>query len=118
MGTVISDVDTSKFNPTAQLKVEGAMIKGTLLKKDNVKTKWGSKPKYVVAVLDASCKFFKGKTEEVFPEAGAEVDVFTTTRLERQLSQVPMKSNVEIKCLGKKDVGGPNDAWMFHVEII
>ena len=117
MGQVISDVDTSKFNPTAQLKTEGAMLKGRLTEKRAVKTKFGSKPVYVVEVTDASCKFLKGK-EEVFPEAGAASDVFATTRLERQLAQVPLKSNIEIRCLGRKDVGGPNPAWMYHVEIV
>lgn len=118
MGQVISDVDTSKFNPTAQLKIDGAMLKGKLMDKRSVKTKWGAKPVYVIAVSDASCKFLKGKEEEVFPEAGAEVDVFATTRLERQLAQVPLKNNVEIKCLGRKDTGGANPAWVYHVEII
>lgn len=117
MGQVISDVDKTNFAPNAQLKVEGSMLKGKLVGKRDVKTKWGPKPVYVVAVADASCKFVKGE-EEVFPEAGTKVEVFATTRLERQLAQVPMNSNIEIRYLGRKDTGGANPAHTYHVEVL
>jgi len=116
MPKVISDVDTSKFAPTAQIKVEGAMLKGKLVSKIERKTKWGLKPVYGIEVADATCKFTKGD-DEVFPNAGDKVEFFAPTRLERQLIQVPLNSTVTLKNTGRKDTGGANPAHTFHVEV-
>lgn len=116
MGQVISDVDASSFAPTAQIKTDGAMLKGRLVSRIERKTKWGAKPVYSVTVVDATCKFLKGK-DEVFPNAGDKVEFFAPTRLERQLAQVPLNSGVTIKYMGRKDTGGANPAHSFHVEV-
>jgi hypothetical protein len=116
MGKVISDVDHSAFTPTAQIRSEGSRLVGELVKVREVKTKFGPRPVYVFRVEEASCKFFRGD-EEVFPEVGDQVDVFATTRLARQLSQVPIGSVVEVKYIGRgKPVNG-QAPHLFHVEI-
>lgn len=98
MSKTYSDSD---FAPTAMLKEEGAMIKGILGAVRMVKTQWGDKPVYKLKVLDASCRFTRGK-EEVTPEADSEVDIFATTRLATQLAKVPVGETITIRYAGTK----------------
>lgn len=104
------------FAPTALLKEEGAMLKGTLVSKREVKTQFGMKPVYQFKVLDASCRFTKNK-EEVRPDEGDLVDAFAPTRLARQLAHVKDGEIVTIKYKGTKKVGRGNPAHIFDVEI-
>ena len=120
MGRVILDENGGggDFNPTALLKEEGAMLKGTLVSKRDVKTQYGPKPVYVFKVLDASCKFTLGKDrKEVQPEEGTLVDAFAPTRLARQLAQVTIGETVTITYAGTKKVGKGNPAHCFTVEV-
>jgi hypothetical protein len=118
MGRIIQDQNGSggDFAPTALLKEKGAMLKGVLLGKRDVKTQFGDKPVYSFKVLDASCKFTKGK-EDFQPEEGSTVDAFAPTRLARQLSQVAEGETVTITYAGTKKVGRGNPAHMFTVEV-
>lgn len=104
------------FAPTALLKEKGAMLKGVLLGKRNVKTQFGDKPVYSFKVLDASCKFTKGR-EEFQPEEGATVDAFAPTRLARQLEHVNEGETVTITYAGTKKAGRGNPAHVFTVEV-
>src|ERR1700686_3792184 len=99
MGRTIADENGGggDFNRTALLKETGAMLKGTLMSKREVKTQYGPKPVYSFKVLDASCKFHLGKErKEVQPEEGDLVDAFAPTRLARQLAHVNMGETVTI----------------------
>lgn len=104
----------SGFAPTAFLKEEGAMVKGSLGALRMVKTQWGEKPVYKLTVIDATCRFTVGK-EEVTPEAGAIVDVFATTRLAAQLAKVPVGETITIRYLGTKPSGKGKPAHTFSV---
>jgi hypothetical protein len=120
MGRSIADTngDGGDFNPTAILKEAGAMLKGVLVEKRNVKTQFGDKPVYVFKVLDASCRFTMGKErKEVQPEEGALVDAFAPTRLARQLAQVTAGETVTIVYKGTKKVGRGNPAHVFDVQV-
>ena len=106
------------FNPTADLKVAGAMLKGTLVSKRDVKTQYGPKPVYTLKVLEASCKFFMGKDrKEVLPDENDMVDAFAPTRLARQLAQVAIGETVTITYQGTKKVGRGQPAHCFTVEV-
>lgn len=105
------------FSPTALMKTEGKMLKGTLTGRREVKTMYGNKPVYSLTVLDASCDFSIGKGENVQPEEGATVDLFAPTRLERQLVQVPIGSTVTIIHTGTKKVGKGQPAHTYSVEV-
>jgi hypothetical protein len=106
------------FNPTALLKEKGAMLKGVLVSKRDVKTQYGPKPVYSFQVLEASCKFTLGKdNKEVQPEEGATVDAFAPTRLARQLAQVNVGETVTITYVGTKKVGKGMPAHTFAVEV-
>lgn len=119
MGKIISDMDTSKFAPTAVLKVAGASITGILGDVRFVKTQYGEKPVYSMKVADATCKFTLGK-DEVEPEAGTMVDIFAPTRLNNQLKQVQKGQTVKIDYLGTvKNKGGKGmPAHSFRCEIL
>lgn len=107
-----------EFYPTALLKEEGAMLKGVMGSKRDVKTVYGPKPVYSFKVLDASCKFTTGKEKtEVQPNEGDMVDVFAPTRLARQLAQVAQGETVTITYAGTKKVGRGNPAHCFTVEV-
>lgn len=109
--------DSTGFKPTAEIKVEGAMVKGTVLGMREVKTQFGPKPVYQLRVLDAECKFTLGKGEEVTPKEGDEIDIFAPTRLATQLSKVPVGETVTIKYLGLGKGGrGANKPYTFSVE--
>lgn len=98
MGKTYSD--SSGFSPTAQIKEDGAMLKGILGTSRLVKTQYGEKPVFTIKVLDANCKFTLGKGEEVNIEEGANVDIFAPTRLATQLAKVPQGETITIKYLG------------------
>jgi hypothetical protein len=120
MGRTIADENGGggDFNPTAMLRETGAMLKGTLVEKRDVKTQYGVRPVYVLKVLDASCKFTLGKErKEVQPEEGSLVDAFAPTRLARQLAHVNMGETVTITYKGTKKVGRGNPAHIFNVEV-
>lgn len=119
MGKAIPDEDGGgSFNPTAQLKETGAMLKGILASKRDVKTQYGPKPVYSFKVLDATCAFTLGKERrEVHPEEGALVDAFAPTRLARQLAHVEVGQTVTIAYVGTKKVGRGNPAHIFAVEV-
>lgn len=119
MGRAIPDKDGGgSFNPTALLKEEGAMLKGVLVEKRDVKTQYGMKPVYVFKVLDASCKFTVGKDrKEVQPEAGDLVDAFAPTRLARQLEHVSKGETVTIMYQGTKKMARGQAAHTFSVEV-
>jgi hypothetical protein len=104
------------FAPTAMLKEEGAMLKGVLTGKRDVKTQYGPKPVYSFKVLDASCKFTLNK-QEVQPEEGQIVEAFAPTRLARQLAHVKDGETVTIEYKGTKKVGRGNPAHVFSVVI-
>jgi len=104
------------FNPTALLKESGAMLKGILVERRDVKTQYGPKPVYVFKVLDASCKFTKDKAE-VQPAEGDLVDAFAPTRLARQLAHVNAGETVTIEYLGTKKVGRGQPAHTFNVTV-
>ncbi len=117
MGKKIADVSGGgSFAPTALMKTEGKMLKGKLLSKRQVTTMYGDKPVYSLSVLDASCGFTLDK-QEVAPEEGTAVDLFASTRLERQLSQVPIGSVVTIVHMGKKKFGRGQPAHVYDVEV-
>lgn len=117
MGKFVSDMDGSKFAPTAEIKTAGAMIKGILGEKRAVPSKY-EKPYNVFSlkVIDADCKFVSDK-QEVTPEVGTVVDVFAPTRLNNQLSKVAAGQTVTIKYLGTKKSGKGNPAHTFSVEV-
>lgn len=118
MGTKIGDEGGGSFNPTAEIKVAGAMVKGVLSGMRLVKTKFGEKPVYTLKVLDADCKFVTGKERtEALPQEGDPVEVFAPTRLARQLAKVAQGKVVTIKYLGQKSVGRGNPAHVFDVEV-
>jgi len=99
MGTKIHATSGGTFAPTANIKQEGATLKGTLLGARDVKTKFGMKPVYKLRVIDGECTFSQGG-KEVSPEVGAEVEFFAPTLLHNQLAQVPVGKIVDIKYLG------------------
>jgi hypothetical protein len=120
MGRAIPDTNGggTDFNPTALLKETGAMLKGVLVSKRDVKTQYGPKPVYSFKVLDASCKFTTGKENtEVQPNEGDTVDAFAPTRLARQLAQVNVGETVTITYAGTKKVGRGQPAHCFTVEV-
>lgn len=92
--------DSTGFSPTAEIKVDGAMLKGILGASRLVKTQFGDKPVFKIKVLDANCRFTLGKGEEVDVKEGAEVDIFAPTRLATQLAKVPQGETITIKYLG------------------
>lgn len=108
--------DSTGFSPTAEIKVDGAMLKGIMVGVRQVKTQFGDKPVYKLKVLDANCKFTIGKGEEVTPEEGAEIDVFAPTRLATQLSKVPVGETITIKYLGLGKNNKGNKPHTFSVE--
>lgn len=110
--------NSGDFHPTAVLKEEGAMLKGVLMGKRDVKTQYGVKPVFSFKVLDASCKFTCGKERtEVQPEEGATVEAFAPTRLARQLAHVNEGETVTILYKGTKKVGRGNPAHVFSVVV-
>lgn len=120
MGRQIADENGAggTFAPTALLKQEGAMLKGILMGKRDVKTQYGAKPVFSFKVLDASCKFTLGKERtEVQPEEGATVEAFAPTRLARQLAHVNVGETVTIVYQGTKKVGRGNPAHIFEVTV-
>lgn len=119
MGRAIPDENGGgEFHPTALLKEEGAMLKGVLMGKRDVKTQYGAKPVFSFKVLDASCKFTSGKEKtEVQPAEGDMVDAFAPTRLARQLAHVNVGETVTIMYAGTKKVGRGNPAHIFNVEV-
>lgn len=120
MGRTIADENggSGDFNPTALLKEAGAMLKGVLVEKREVKTQYGPKPVYVFKVEDATCKFTLGKErKEVQPEEGALVDAFAPTRLARQLAHVNVGETVTITYAGKKQMARGQAAHTFSVEV-
>ncbi len=118
MGRAIPDENGGggDFNPTAMLRETGAMLKGILVGKRDVKTQYGAKPVYTFKVLDASCKFMANKAE-VQPAEGDTVDAFAPTRLARQLAHVNAGETVTITYAGQKKVGRGNPAHIFTVEV-
>jgi hypothetical protein len=117
MGKMIPDTNGGgTFAPTALMKEEGKMLKGILTGKREVETTYGKKPVYSLTVLDASCGFTLDK-QDISPEEGASVDLFAPTRLERQLTQVPIGSTVTIIHTGKKKVGRGQPAHTYSVEV-
>jgi hypothetical protein len=121
MGRAIPDSNGNgggDFAPTADIKVAGAMLKGTLLSVRSVKTQYGEKPVYALKVLDASCKFFVGKErKEVMPGEGDTVDIFAPTRLARQLAQVAVGETATIVYKGTKKAGRGQPAHYFDVTV-
>lgn len=117
MGRAIPDQDGGgDFNPTAVLKEEGAMLKGIIMNKRDVKTKYGPKPVYTLKVLDASCRFLKDGQEER-PDEGTLVDFFAPTRLARQLVHVNEGETVTILYKGTKKAGKGMPAHVFNVTV-
>jgi len=118
MGRTISDSNGAgaDFAPTALLKEKNAMLKGVLTGVRNAKTQYGDKPVYSFKVLDATCKFTRGK-EEVQPSEGEIVDAFAPTRLARQLSQVQPGETVTITYAGTKKTGKGMPAHTFTVVV-
>lgn len=102
------------FAPTAEIRAEGAMLKGVLLSSREVETQWGKKPVYRIKVLDADCKFTLDKAE-VTPVEGSEVDVFAPTLLNVQLKKVPVGEMITIKYLGRGKKGKGQPPHMFSV---
>ncbi len=120
MGREIPDTNGGgkDFAPTALLREEGAMLKGVLLGRRNVKTVYGDKPVYSFKVIDATCKFTLGKDKvEVQPEEGATVDAFAPTRLARQLTNVTYGETVTIEYAGTKKAGKGLPAYVFKVTV-
>ncbi len=118
MGKMIPDTNGGgSFAPTALMKEDGKMLKGVLTGRREVETMYGKKPVYSLTVLDATCEFSLGKGQNVQPEEGAAVDLFAPTRLERQLTQVPIGSTVTIVHTGKKKVGKGQPAHTYSVEV-
>jgi hypothetical protein len=119
MGRIIEDQDGGgEFNPTALLKEKGAMLKGVITGKRDVKTQYGAKPVYTFKVLDASCRFTLGKDKrEVQPAEGDLVDAFATTRLARQLAQLSDGDTVTITYAGTKKMKRGAAAHTYKVEV-
>ncbi len=108
--------DASGFSPTAEIKVDGAMLKGVMVGARLVKTQYGEKPVYKLKVLDANCKFMMGKGEEVDVAEGTDIDVFAPTRLATQLAKVPQGETITIKYLGLGKNSKGNKPHTFSVE--
>lgn len=121
MGKQIKDENGAgggDFAPTAMLKETGAMLKGIIVGRRDVKTKYGLKPVYSFKVLDASCKFTIGKENtEVQPEEGATVEAFAPTRLARQLAHVKDGETVTIVYQGTKKMSKGMPAHVFAVTV-
>lgn len=115
MGKKIND-DSGSFNPTAVIKVAGAMVKGTFQGVRLVDTKFGKKPVYTVKVLDADCKFTVGK-DEAYPNEGDTIDIFAPTRLAKQLAKVQTGQVVTVKYLGLGKNQRGNPPHLFDVEV-
>lgn len=112
----IADENGASFNPTAMLREAGAMLKGILVGKREVKTKFGPRPVYIFKVLDASCKFTNNKVE-VQPSEGDTVEAFASTRLARQLVHVNVGETVTIIYQGTKKVGQGQPAHVYTVDV-
>lgn len=83
------------FAPTADLRVEGATLVGTLVSKRDQTTQFGNRPVYAIKVADATCKFMQGDTE-VFPPKDTVVEFFAPTMLEGLLADVVLPAKVRI----------------------
>jgi len=117
MGRKIADAGGGgDFPPTALIKTEGYMLKGTLLSKRLVKTQYGDRPVYSIKLGDATCDFMC-EGHPVEPKEGDMIDLFAPTRLERQLVQVPFNSMVTITHVGMKKVGKGQPAHIFDVTV-
>lgn len=117
MGRVILDTGVGgDFPPTAEMRELGAMLKGTIVRKEERDLGFGTKPIYVFKVIDASCKFTVGKErKEVQPEEGALIEVIAPTRLARQLAQLKEGDVVTMINAGTKKVGRGKPAHVFDV---
>jgi hypothetical protein len=113
MGRKISATD---FPPSAELRVEGAELKGVYQGNREIKTQYGLKKVFMFKVLSANCNFLKNKVEYE-PAANELVEVMGTTTLTNQLNQVKEGETVTIKYagLGKKTKG--NAPHLFDVEV-
>lgn len=101
------------FAPTADLRVEGATLVGSLVSKRLQKTQYGDRPVYALKVADATCKFMQGDVE-VFPPQGSTVEFFAPTMLEGLIGDVVLPAKVRIvnTGLGAKKAGR-KQAYMF-----
>lgn len=109
-------ISASDFPPSAELRAEGAVIKGVYQGSREIKTQFGPKSVFKLKVLDANCEFTKNK-EAYEPAAGETVEIMGTTTLTNQLNQVKEGETVTIKYagLGKKTKG--NAPHLFDVEV-
>lgn len=106
-----------EFNPTAQLKEKGNMLKGVLVGRREVKTTYGMKPVYSFKALDADCTFSSGKETVDPPDEGTLVDLFAPTRLARQLAHVTEGETVTMVHAGKVKFGRGQPAHTFVVTV-
>jgi hypothetical protein len=117
MGRAIPDENGSgSFNPTAMLREEGAMLKGTMVSRRDVATTFGPKPVYTFKLIDATCRFILDK-QEVPAYQDDVVDAFAPTRLARQLAHINEGETVTITYAGRKKVGRGQPAHIFKVEV-
>jgi len=113
MGRKLSAVD---FPATAELRVEGAQLKGVFNGSREIKTKFGPKTVFSIKVNDANCEFKKNKLPYE-PEKGEMVEVMGTTTLTTQLNQVKPGEIVTIKYAGLGESKKGNPPHLFDVEV-
>lgn len=109
-------LSSSDFPPSAELRAEGAVLKGEYLGSREIKTQFGLKQVFKFKVIEANCEFLKNK-EAYEPEKGEMVEVMGTTTLTNQLNQAKVGEVLTIKYigLGKKTKG--NAPYLFDVEV-
>lgn len=110
-------ITASDFPPSAELRVDGASIKGVFDGAREIKTKFGLKSVFRVKVQEANCAFTRNQ-QPYEPEAGEVVEIMGTTLLTTQLNQVKVGEVVSIKYagLGKGTKGNPPHT--FDVEVL
>lgn len=109
-------LSASDFPPSAELRAEGAVLKGEYVGNREIKTQFGLKTVFKFKVIDANCEFLKNKVAYE-PERGEVVEVMGTTTLTNQLNQAKEGEVITIKYLGlgKKTKG--NAPHLFDVEV-
>lgn len=113
MGRKLTATD---FPPSAELRLDGAMIKGVFQGEREIDTKYGKKSVFQLNVLDANCGFKKNKAPHE-PEQGDLVEIMGTTTLTNQLKQVKKGEIVTIKYAGLGKATKGNPPHLFDVEV-
>lgn len=117
MGQKLSDMDATKFAPSAKFKEKGQTLKGVLMGSREIKTMYGPKVVYSFKVEDASCLFIRDK-QEIKPVKGDTVETIPPTRLAVQLGKAKAGDLLLITYLGLGKKVGANAPHTFDVEVL